>query len=278
MTLIQNPRDRDYLRYPVYVASGANKIKIGAVTITITPGWYYNCFSTDTDRPGLWTAIQASAPDGVTIHQCTPVLSSGQIACGVEIRAGSSVLTDLTITDAIPPALIGWTTTTKTGASVKSDHNIPGIWRANNLLDGVASTKAVRGTATCFASHDDPDWVASLWRVYDRVEFRYQAVPAVYVARQRSQLWEYVWPANIDINDVYPAFENVWLAMIRGREIIVHGDVCVPPDSIDGEVIIKGDSRALQDLNQVARREEVAGERYEISWDAYLVGTVPVPS
>jgi hypothetical protein len=274
VTLIQNPRDRDFFRYPVYVADGANKIKVGANTITITPGWYFQAFSGDAARPGLWTVISAGCPAGTTLHRCTPVLSTGQVGCGLEIRSTTSVLTDLTITDAIPPALIGWTTTTKTSTSAKSDHNIPGVWRSNSLLDGIASLKSRRSRANAFASHDDPDWVASVWRVFEMVDFRYQAIPAVFALKDRCLLLEYTIGQGVANGDIYAAFESVWLAMIRGREIIVHGDVSLPPEDITGEVIIKGSTSALEDFNQVASREEVAQERYEIAFDAYYVGLV----
>jgi hypothetical protein len=106
------------------------------------------------------------------------------------------------------------------------------------------------------------------------VDFRYQAIPAVFALKDRCLLWEYTIGQGVANGDIYAAFENVWLAMIRGREIIVHGDVSLPPEDITGEVVIKGSTSALEDFNQVASREEVAQERYEIAFDAYYVGLV----
>jgi hypothetical protein len=274
-TLIRNPRDRDYLRYPIYIADGSNKIQFASTVVTITPGWYYNCFYASTPYRGLWSELQSKVPSGVTLHICTPTLSHGQIGCGVEFRRSTSITVKVDITDGLPRSVLGWTQDERSGVKIPSQRTIPGIWRSNSLLDGIASLKNRRSSANAFASHDDPDWIASVWRVFDTVDFRYQAVPAVYVNKVRGLLQEYTAPYGIDKGDIYAAFEHVWLSMIRSQRIVVHGDISTPPDSLAGCSVIKGATNILSSLDQVARREDVAQERYEIAFDSFYIGEVP---
>lgn len=275
-TYFNEPRGRDYWWYPVKVEAGANKIKIGAVTITITPGYYYQGFSADGRYPGLWTAIEASAPDGVTLHSCTPTQSSGQIGCGLEIRAGISVTTDLTIADAIPPELIGWASaTTKSGTRVKSDYTLHGIWRSNSLVDGIASRKRARTQQVAFSSHRSPLKRITKWESHTSIDWVYEAVPALYVIAQRAGMQSYVNCSGVALGDYYAAFEALWLALTEGRRVLIKGDACDVPANLYGLSVLSYGESSLEDYDQIASLISAAQERYNLSFETYLIDDSP---
>lgn len=279
MTIQKDIRARDFFLYPVEVKTGANKIKIGAVTITITPGWYYQGFSTDTDYPGLWTAIEVTAPDGVTLHACTPTLSSGQTSCGLEIRAGSAVAVDISITDAIPPELIGWANnTTKTATRVKSDLSLPGIWRAASLVDGIADLKLAHKRQTAFKSHKGPRARFTKWESYDTIDWRYPAVEALYVIEDRCHLSSYATPRSVEVGDTNVNFERLWESWTRGRKALLVPDAEVRPDQMGALTVLSWGESDMEDILAIARLESAAQERYTLSFETYIADVVEEPS
>jgi hypothetical protein len=270
MIIQYEPRDRDYWLYPVEVVAGANQLLIGATTVTIPAGWYYQGFSADADYPGLWSVIEAGAPAGTTLHVCTPTKSSGQISCGVEFRNTSSLTIDTDITNGIPRSLLGWTTDDKTGTSLMSDRNLPGVWRSNNLLDGIASVKDVRGSQVAFRSHRGPYARLSRWEEYTEAQITYEAVPAVYARTARTSLMSYTCPHGVDIGDEAVAFEPMWRTLTRGKLALIVPDSCTRPASIAGLVSASWGESGLESVDDVTRRESTAQERYTIDFGLYL--------
>lgn len=276
-TYFRDPRDRDYWWYPVRVRAGANKIKVGANTITITPGEYYQGHSDDPAFPGLWSAIEAGAPAGTTLHSCTPTLSSGQVACGLEFRSSTSTAIDISITDAIPPALIGWANnTTKTATRVKSDHTLQGIWRSHSLVGGVASRKRERRQQIAFSSHRSPLKRITKWESHVVIDWLYEFVPAIWAISQRADLLSYTFNSGVATGDYYAAFEALWLSLTSGKHVLVSGDVDdVPANLYSLSVLAYGES-SLDDYDQIATLLSAAQERYNIGLDTYLLDSTPV--
>lgn len=277
-TYLREPRGPDYYWYEVKVETGANKLQIGATVITIPPGLYFQGVSADTAFPGLWSTIEALAPVGTTLHACTPVKSSSQVGCGLEIRSGSSLTVDIDITDGIPAALIGWSpgTTDKTGTSIKSDQTLNGVWRSRQIGNGVASVKAQRPTQVAFDSHPSPRKRITPWEFNDVVTLEYPYVPALFTISQRAELVSYYLGHGVDPADIYAAFEQLWRAFTRGRRVLIYGDATAPPANLYGLTCLKWGEDGVEDISTVTRRENLTQEHYEISFEPYLMTESPV--
>lgn len=278
MTIQKDIRARDFFLYKVYVAAGKNTILIGATTVTIPAGWYYQGHCTDADYPGLWSTIEAAAPAGTTVHSCTPVQSFGQVSCGLEFRNTASLTISIAAGTAVPPELLGWApaTTAKTGASIKSDLNLPGIWRANSLVAGIANIKSSGVEQVAFKSHRSPRARFSKWESFSVVEWSYPAVEAVYVKQDRASLVSYALTRDIALNDTNVNFERLWISFTRGHLALIVPDSETRPDALDGLTALSWGESSLERVP--ARRESTTQERYTIEFETYIVDTVMEPS
>ena len=280
MTIQKDIRARDFFLYPVEVLAGANTILIGATTVTIPAGWYYQGHSGDTDYPGLWSTIEALAPAGTTLHACTPVESSGQTSCGLEIRSAGSLTVSIAAGTAVPAELIGWAsgTTSKTGTRVKSDLNLPGVWRAQSLVDGIADLKLAHKRQTAFKSHKGPRARFTKWESYDVIDWRYPAVEALFVIEDRCHLSSYCYGRGVEVGDVNVNFERLWESFTRGRKALLVPDAQVRPDQLDALTVLSWGESSIEDVLAVARLESAAQERYTLSFETYIADTVVEPS
>ena len=278
MTIQKDIRARDFFLYKVYVADGKNTILIGATTVTIPAGWYYQGHGTDGDYPGLWSTIEALAPAGTTLHACTPVQSTGQVSCGLEFRNTVSLTISIAAGTAVPAELLGWApaTTAKTGASIKSDLNLPGIWRANSLVAGIANIKSTSIEQVAYRSHNSPRARYSKWESFSVVEWSYPAVEAVYVKEDRCSLVSYAMTRDIALNDTNVNFERLWVSFTRGHRVLIVPDAETRPDDLDGLTVLSWGGSSLE--RAPARRESAAQERYSIDFETYIVDTVVEPS
>jgi hypothetical protein len=277
MTIRQIPIGRDYFRYPIWIADGANKVKYGAVTVEVPEGWYYNCTSADANFPGLWTTITdlyAAAAVTLTFGVATPTLSTNQVSCGFT-ATGLAATLDLSIAEAMPYRVWGATTNTFS-IPYTSELNIPGIYRVDSLTGGIASIKDVMDRFNgVFKSHDAPNARFTRWEQFQVVDLKYEAVPALFVKRDRAQHMDYLAGRNVWTNDDYVAFERMFDSMTLGLDVIMHGDVTssLSANLYDGTALRLFEPAS--DVSDIARRESVSFERYSLEWRSYVATTQP---
>jgi hypothetical protein len=288
MTIQKDIRARDFFLYKVYVEAGKNTISVRGTTVTIPAGWYYQGHSTDADYPGLWSTIEALSPAGTTLHACTPIDSFGQVSCGLEFRAPITfppapappvpIIPTYSIAagTAVPAELLGWApgTTSKTGVLVRSDLNLPGIWRANSLVAGIANIKSTSVEQVAFRSHKSPRARFTKWESYSVVEWSYPAVEAVYVKQDRSSLVSYAQVRDIAVDDLNVNFERLWISFTRGHRALIVPDTETRPNDLGGLTVLSWGESSLE--RAPARRESTAQERYSIDFETYIVDTVAV--
>lgn len=277
---VLHPRTRDFMRYPVYVADGANRIEItstpGTAIVTIPPGWYYQHGEDNASYPGLWRAIIDGYAPQLDIRPCTPTDSIGLPGCGIAFRhidKVTDVTVSLDISDALPPETIGWAGVgPKTGPWVTSEMGARGVWRSNNKLDGEGQ-KIAHLESVVYMSHPGPTARFQRWRTTPVVDFEYREVPAIWV--RRSAAWEEDHAAwgKVRFGNESAAFDNVWESMGRGQKMILHPDCEEPPFGLAfGNVFKLRDERSAQEFRSVATPVSVdAEERYNINLPTYFV-------
>lgn len=277
---------------PVTLTSSNNKFRVleDGVTeriVSITAGdyWLHADTAYNSSHPSLYraikTALEAVSSYDYNFYSETPTSSTSQLKAGLTfecVTPAVDIAVDFDDADfTMDPRWFGEKSTSLWSGNdaYTSAYTIYGNWYSNTIDSvGRASNKRRDRFREISYSHERPsDRYAIEW--YDDYTRRivYEYVPAAHVFEVAANDSIYASVGRLANGDTHNAWETIWSALSRGKEVLVCHDISTTFSLVglsNADVCLMRDEDQARSLSSTVTLTRSAGEFYTVDVDLFL--------